>query len=76
MSIEKINSFVIICDNCGDYYSQGNHIPSFASIVDAEIELDEQPDREWEEKDGKHYCPNCYKYDEETGEVVEHFKLK
>lgn len=69
MSIEKIEAYTIKCDRCGANYERDDMFPVFPSVIEAKNEIGEQPYRNWEEIDGKHYCPDCFIYDEETEEV-------
>jgi hypothetical protein len=54
------------CDRCGEIHDGGDY--SFYS--DEQSALDSAIDDEWIEEKGKHYCPNCYEFDEETDEPV------
>lgn len=64
--IKEKTYYDIICDRCGksltnesgDCYLDSN-IAVFIAILS-----------EWLIIDGKHYCPDCYEVDEETGDYV------
>ncbi len=52
------------CNRCKEQFDDGEH--SFWSDEDGAVE--NAMESEWIEKKGKHYCPNCYDYDEEKDE--------
>ena len=52
------------CNRCGEQYEDGEH--SFWSHQDNAIEY--AMESEWIEEKGKHYCPECYEYNEEKDE--------
>lgn len=51
------------CDRCGDIISE-EWYDDIEDCKDALIY-----DCNWIELNGKHYCPDCYYYDEETDEL-------
>lgn len=51
------------CDRCGEVFSNYDDYTCFS---DDDIMSEAE---EWEEVNGRHYCPNCYTYNEETDEV-------
>ena len=52
------------CNRCGKQYEDGEH--SFWS--DEDNAIDNAMESEWIEEKGKHYCPECYEYNEEKDE--------
>lgn len=52
------------CNRCGEQHDDGEH--SFWS--DEHNAVEQAMDSEWIEEKNKHYCPNCYDYDEESDE--------
>lgn len=60
IKVEQLITY--ICDGCGERFmnDSGN-----VGYVDNDIWPDAE-DYGWQEIDGKHYCPNCCEYDEET----------
>lgn len=72
MSIKKTEVCVVECNICGKRYSVDNEIRFFANEDEARNEISDQVDRYWEELDGKHYCPDCYEYDDEEETVIPH----
>ena len=52
------------CNRCGEQYEDGEH--SFWSDEDNAIE--NAMESEWIEEKGKHYCTECYEYNEEKDE--------
>lgn len=53
------------CNRCGELYEDGEH--SFWSDESSAIE--NAYESYWTGLNGRHYCPNCHEFDEETEEV-------
>lgn len=61
--IKERKCLYLVCDKCG--------IESEESYVTRDMLEDRAfEDDSWLEKDGKHYCNNCARYDDELCEVV------
>lgn len=62
--IKQVTYYDIICDRCG------NSLVDESEIIypdkDSALMVAEQS--EWNTIDGKHYCPDCYEFDEKTDE--------
>lgn len=67
MAVEKVQMFTVVCDNCkldigeNSDYSCWNHV-NFAEDV--------AMDSDWLIHDGKHHCPDCYKYDDNDELII------
>lgn len=55
------------CNRCGEQFEDGEH--SFWSDENSAEENAMESEWIWE-KNGKHYCPNCYELDEETEDTT------
>ena len=62
--IESVTMYRAICDGCGDCAQDGGDYYAWAEPDQAVEEA------EWREIDGKHYCDDCWKWDEETDQPV------
>lgn len=64
--IQEVKMYSIKCDRCGeDFIDPETGFDAYADECSArEAALNSN----WAEIDGKHYCPNCYQYNEETDE--------
>lgn len=74
MAIEKVDSFIGCCDNCGDAYTDEHS--GFSIFVD-ENSIEENMDADdWytgvvdPDHAGKHYCPKCFKYHPEIDDKI------
>lgn len=65
MIVKKI-FYGIQCDRCGEMYNDGDH--EFWFDEDSAIEY--AIESEWIEKDGKHYCYDCYEVDDKDNILV------
>lgn len=54
------------CDRCGEICNETEH----AYFYDKDSAIDVAMDSEWIKEKDKHYCPNCYEYDEEKDDNV------
>lgn len=64
--IRKVDMYQCVCDGCGKAYEDEDR--GFCAWVDESYATDAAYEDDWTEIDGKHYCPDCYEYDEETDE--------
>lgn len=55
-----------ICDGCGERFRDENGCVGY---IDYDIWEQAESD-DWLEIDGKHYCPNCYEYNEELDKYI------
>lgn len=64
--IKKVEMFTIICDNCG---KDGLEDSDFAAYNDKDIVKEMVHEEDWQEIEGKDYCPDCYVENTTTGEM-------
>lgn len=65
--IRKLTMYQAVCDRCGSIFMNGKSGSPIA-FEDEEWLRAYCSERDWQEIDGKLYCPNCVEYDEETDE--------
>lgn len=65
--ISKVEMFTVICDNCKK--DQGSE-SEYSCWNDKGAALDEAFEADWIEEDGKHYCRECYKIDDDDNVVI------
>ena len=63
--IKEVIVYTVICDKCGKANAENS---GHCGWTDKSYALDEALDYEWEMIDNKHYCPDCYEYDEDADE--------
>lgn len=57
-----------ICDGCGrQFEDDGGNITAWGDSADVEFLMQESG---WQEINGKHYCHDCYEFDDELDEYV------
>ncbi len=59
--IREVTMYQAVCDRCGEISEQIGYNEEDAADKASFYE-------QWEEIDGKLYCPDCYEYDEGTDE--------
>lgn len=66
--IKEVKMYSVICDRCGKAF-----IDEFNGIMawlDEGTAKEQAMESEWTEIDDKHYCPDCYEFDDELDEYV------
>lgn len=66
--IKPVTMYSVICDRCGKAF-----IDEFNGIVawfDEGTAKEQAMESEWAEIGDKHYCPDCYEFDDELDEYV------
>lgn len=66
--IKPVTMYSVICDRCGKTF-----IDEFNGIVawlDEGTAKEQAMESEWAEIGNKHYCPDCYEFDDELDEYV------
>ena len=66
--IKPVTMYSVICDRCGKSF-----IDEFNGIVawlDEGTAKEQAMESEWVEIGDKHYCPDCYEFDDELDEYV------
>ena len=59
--------YSVICDRCGKTYGVDDGIDCW---VDECTAKEQAMESEWAEIGDKHYCPDCYEFDEKLDEYV------
>lgn len=65
--LKEVKMFTIICDGCG---KDVNSDLEFSCWNDESYLEDIRTDSDWEKVDEKHYCTNCYEYDENDNLII------
>ena len=66
--IKQVTMYSVVCDRCGKSF-----IDEFNGIVawlDEGTAKEQAMESEWAEIGDKHYCSDCYEFDEELDEYV------
>lgn len=61
----KVETYKIVCDCCGETFTDGNGFTCYSDDPDGGIIRGEALDNGWIELDAKHYCPKCYEVDDD-----------
>lgn len=65
--IKEVTMYSVVCDRCGKTYGVDDGIDCWVDICTAREQAMES---EWVEIGDKHYCPDCYEFDDELDEYV------
>lgn len=74
MSFEKVECFALECDNCKEIYQQ-SHSDYSIWIIESDA-WDNAQDDDWVKNEEKHYCPDCYTYDDNDKLFIRHERTK
>jgi len=65
--IKSIEMFTIVCDNCKKDLCSGHEYSAWGHAGYVEEMADED---NWHKEDDKHYCPDCYSWDDDDNLVL------
>lgn len=60
--IIEVTMYTVQCDNCKKTSGENSE---YSCWNDDAYALEDATDNDWIEHEGKHYCPNCHKMDDE-----------
>ena len=66
--IKEVKSYSLICDNCGKTYVENYY--DYNVQIDPDMAMEYAKENDWISHEGKHYCPNCYKIDEDDNIII------
>ena len=59
--IKEVRAYSLFCDNCNEIYI--DNCNDYSIWLDESIAIEDAMSEDWIEHEGKHYCPDCYKFD-------------
>ena len=65
--IKPVTMYSVVCDRCGKTFGEDDGSIAWTDICSAREQAMES---EWVEIGDKHYCPDCYDFDDELYEYV------
>lgn len=66
--IKPVTMYSVVCDRCGKtFIDEFNCVMAW---VDEGTAKEQAMESEWAEIGDKHYCPDCYEFDDELDEYV------
>lgn len=66
--IKPVTMYSVICDRCGKTFI--DEFNGVVAWVDEGTAKEQAMESEWVEIGDKHYCPDCYEFDEKLDEYV------
>ena len=64
--IKPVTMYQVVCDRCGKQFVADD----FAAWTDICTAREQAMESEWAEIGDKHYCPDCYEFDEKLDGYV------
>ena len=71
--IKSIEMFTVVCDNCGKSADEGT---DYAGWNDKEYAKDIAMEANWVNENDKHFCTNCYEYDDDYNLIIKEYESK
>ena len=70
--ITEEKCYVGTCDNCGEIFNDGEFslFPLESDVKDSMMDCEWYSEGTDPEHEGKHYCPDCFKYYEEVDDKI------
>jgi hypothetical protein len=65
--IQEVKMYTVICDCCG---KDVNKDAEYSCWSDEEFAEDIAMESDWLKEEDKHYCPDCFSYDDEDNLVI------
>jgi len=65
--IKTVIMYTVICDNCGKDCNKDNEYSCWSDVSYTE---DVSLEANWHKEDDKHYCPDCYSWDDDDNLVL------
>lgn len=66
---QEVKAIQLSCDCCGEVFSTDDGFSCYVGDDGSRIWNDADND-EWLEFEGRHYCPDCYSFDEDDENIV------
>lgn len=66
--IKSVTMYSVVCDRCGKTFIE--EFNGIAAWLDEGTAKEQAMESEWAEIGDKHYCPDCYEFDDELDEYV------
>lgn len=71
--IKEVTMYTVICDNCGH---DVNKDAEYSAWNDRDYAVECALESDWIEKDDKHYCPECFSYDDDDNLILRYIAPK
>lgn len=65
--IKEVKMYSVVCDRCGKTFGEDDGVDAW---VDECTAKEQAMESEWAEIGDKHYCPDCYEFDDVLDEYV------
>jgi hypothetical protein len=65
--LKELTMYTVICDNCGKDVNEDSEFSAWSDKTYAE---DVAMEANWIDEDDKHYCDDCFSYDDEDNLVL------
>lgn len=72
--IQEVVMFKVVCDNCKKEFDDGDM--GAVAWADAESALYVATESGWHSMDGKHYCDECFFYDDNDKPAIDAMRTK
>jgi hypothetical protein len=70
--ILRMDYYTVKCDNCGKLYA--DEYSGYSAWNDENGAMEYASEADWIKEDDKHYCPDCYEYDDDDNLIIKPVK--
>lgn len=74
MTLIKSTCYGVMCDNCKEIFEDG--FTGFSLYTDENYAHERAGDSGWTEDEERHYCSECYKYDDNDNLILNESRFK
>ena len=71
--IKEFKCYTLLCDNCGADVNEGSEVSGWDS---EEYNYDTAGESDWIDYEDKHYCPDCYSFNDEDEIIIDKTRTK
>jgi len=65
--IQEVKMYTILCDGCNKDVCDGTEYSAWSDVGYVE---DAAMEENWHVEDSKHYCPDCFEYDDDDNLII------
>lgn len=71
--IKEVTMYTVVCDNCKKDCNEGQE---YSCWSDKSYTEDSAMEADWLKEDDKHYCTDCFSYDDDDNLVIDEKRFK
>ena len=65
--LKEVKMYIVVCDNCG---KDVNKDAEYSAWNDKNYAVEVAMESDWIKENDKHYCPDCFTYDDDDNLLI------